>query len=88
MVAMDLSGVFDLEYSALKMITEAEAKARERGAWLWLVGMTPEVFALVQRSPLGQVLGTERMIFNLEQVVARYQALPAPPTAGPVAAAP
>jgi MFS superfamily sulfate permease-like transporter len=71
-VALDLSGVFDLEYTALKMLTEAEARQRERGVTLWLVGLTPEVLAMVQRSPLGQALGSERMFFNLEQAVAKY----------------
>jgi high affinity sulfate transporter 1 len=75
-VALDLSGIFDVEYTALKMLTEAEARQREAGITLWLVGLTPEVLELVQRSPLGQVLGNERMFFNMEQAVARYQALP------------
>jgi MFS superfamily sulfate permease-like transporter len=74
-VALDLSGIFDLEYTALKMITEAEVRQREAGITLWLVGLTPEVLALVQRSPLGKALGNERMFFNLEQAVAHYQAL-------------
>lgn len=74
-VAVDLSGIFDLEYTALKMLTEAEARQREAGIMVWLVGLTPEVLAMVQRAPLGRVLGNERMFFNMEQAVARYQAL-------------
>jgi hypothetical protein len=35
---------------------------------------------MVQNSPLGETLGRERMFFDLEHAVARYQALPAPPT--------
>jgi hypothetical protein len=31
------------------------------------------VLAMVQRSPLGETLGRERMFFNLEQAVAKYQ---------------
>jgi high affinity sulfate transporter 1 len=73
-VALDLEGVFDLEYTALKMLTEAERREREKGVLLWLVGLTPEVLAMVQHSPLGAVLGRDRMFFNLEQAVARYQA--------------
>jgi high affinity sulfate transporter 1 len=80
-VALDLSGVFDLEYTALKMLTEAEIRQRERGVVLWLVGLTPDVLALVQRSSLGRALGQERMHFNMEQAVAKYQAL-APRAAG------
>ncbi len=73
-VALDLSAVTNLEYTALKMFTEAEKRNRERGLALWLVGLAPGVLATVQRSPLGQALGRERMFFNLEQAVARYQA--------------
>jgi high affinity sulfate transporter 1 len=73
-VALDLSAVFDLEYTALKMLTEGERKVREDGVELWLVGMTPAVLAIVQRSPLGQTLGRERMLFNLETAVERWKA--------------
>jgi MFS superfamily sulfate permease-like transporter len=41
--ALDLSGVFDLEYTALKMLIEAEKRQRERGVSMWLVGLNPEV---------------------------------------------
>lgn len=74
-VALDLSGVSDLEYTALKMLTEAEKRNREHGLALWLVGLQPTVLATVQRSPLGTTLGRERMFFNLEQAVARYKAI-------------
>ncbi len=72
-VAFDLGGVFDLEYTALKMLTGAEQRQRERGVSLWLVGLNPRVLAMVQRSPLGETLGRERMFFNLEQAIAKYQ---------------
>ena len=71
-VALDLSGVFDLEYTALKMLTEREKREREHGVLLWLVGLNPDVLAAVQGSPLGEVLGRERMHFNLEVAVAKY----------------
>ncbi len=74
-VALHLRGVFDLEYTALKMLTDAEKRLRENGVLLWLVGLNPGVLAMVQRSPLGETLGRDRMIFNLEQAVAKYQAL-------------
>jgi anti-anti-sigma factor len=77
-VALDLEAVFDLEYTALKMLTEAEKRSRENGVLLWLVGLNPGVLAMIQRSPLGATLGRERMFFNLEQAVARYQASPTP----------
>ncbi len=77
-VAVDLSAVFDLEYTALKMLTEGERRGREQGVALWLVGLNPDVLAMVQRSALGKTLGRERMLFNLEGAVARFQGVESP----------
>jgi high affinity sulfate transporter 1 len=71
-VVLDLSGVFDLEYSALKLLTEAEKRLGDAGVEIWLAGLTPAVHAAVLRSPLGQRLGSERMMFNLEIAVDAY----------------
>lgn len=71
-VAVDLSGVLDLEYTALKMFVEATKRQRDRGVQVWLVGMNPGVLVVVQRSPLGEMLGRQGMHFNLEIAVARY----------------
>jgi anti-anti-sigma factor len=71
-VALDLSGVPDLEYTALKMLIEAEKRQRERGVSLWLVGLNPEVLSMVQHSSLGKVLGRGEMHFNMELAVAKY----------------
>lgn len=76
-VALDLSYVPDFEYTALKMLTEAEKKERAKGISLWLVGLNPGVLAMVQRSPLGEALGREAMQFNLELAVAKYTELSA-----------
>jgi len=73
-VAIDMSGVFDLEYTALKMLITAERRQRERGVSLWLVGLNPDVLAVIQRSPLGARLGRQGMHFNLETAVANYLA--------------
>ena len=74
-VAIDLSAVFDLEYTALKMLTEAEKRSREQGVELWLVDLNPAVLTMVQRSPLGRTLGRERMFFNLEMAAERYRTI-------------
>ncbi len=63
-LVLDLSAVFDLEYTALKMLTEAEKRARGEGVDLWLAGLNPSVLAMIQRSPLGEALGRERMAFD------------------------
>jgi high affinity sulfate transporter 1 len=71
-IVLDLSGVPDLEYTALKMLSEGERQQRERGVSLWLVGLNPGVLQMVQRSPLGTALGRERMQFSLELAVAKF----------------
>ena len=68
-VVLDCSGVFDLEYSALKALIEAERRQRERGRICALAGLSPAVLETVRRSPLGETLGRERMFFNLEMAV-------------------
>ena len=71
-VALHLRGVPDLEYTALKTLTEAEKRQRERGVSLWLVGLNPGVLQMVQRSPLGKALGRKALHFNVEMAVAEY----------------
>jgi sulfate permease, SulP family len=71
-VVLDLSGVFDLEYSALKMLIAAEKRQRAAGVSLWLAGVPPDVYGVVQRSGLGETLGRERLAHNLEIAVERY----------------
>jgi high affinity sulfate transporter 1 len=71
-VALHLRGVPDLEFTALKMLTEAEKRNRARGIRLWLVGANPEVLEMIRRSPLGSALGPDAMHFNLEIAVAKY----------------
>jgi len=56
-VALDLGAVFDLEYSAPRMLIEAEKRMHQEGTTVWLVGLNPDVLAMVQRSPLGAGLG-------------------------------
>jgi anti-anti-sigma factor len=71
-VAIDFSGVTDLEYTALKMLTEAVKRENERGVAVWLVALNREVLAVVQRSPLGKALGRAELYFSLELAVASY----------------
>jgi high affinity sulfate transporter 1 len=76
-VVLDLSAVPDLEYTALKALSEGEKRQREHGVSTWLVGLNPGVLQMVQKSSLGQDLGHERMQFSLELAVAKYLELPA-----------
>jgi sulfate permease, SulP family len=74
-IALDFRAVPFLEYTALKMLIEAEKRARQRGVQVWLVGLNPEVLSVVQRSTLGETLGRERMHFNLEAAINTYHAV-------------
>lgn len=71
-VAVDSSGVLDMEYTALKMFAQVAERQAQHGVQLWLIGMNPRVLAIVERSPLGQMLRHEGMFFNLEIAVAHY----------------
>ncbi len=72
-LALDLSAVPDLEYTALRMLTEGEETLRERGISLWLVAMNPDVWTVIERSQLGERLGRAQTFFTLEQAVTQYQ---------------
>ena len=72
-LALDLSAVANLEYTALKMLIDAEEQMRNDGVMLWLVSLNPEVLEVVRHSGLGERLGRERMFFTLEQAVESYQ---------------
>jgi high affinity sulfate transporter 1 len=73
-VILDGSAVIDLEYSALKMLTEAERNLRREGIALWLAGLNRPVLEVVRRCELGRELGSGRMVANLEVAVERYEA--------------
>jgi sulfate permease, SulP family len=81
-VALHLRGVPDLEYTALKMLIEGEKRQRERGLKLWLVGMNPQVLEVIQRSQLGQAIGHDAALYNLEIAVAKYLSGEAAASAG------
>jgi MFS superfamily sulfate permease-like transporter len=74
-VVVDFSAVNDLEYTALKGLTEAEQQLRAAGIALWIAALNPEARRVVDQSPLGSALGRERMCFNLEDAVERFQRL-------------
>lgn len=72
-LALDCSAMPDLEYTALKMLTEAELKLREDGILLWLAALNPEPLRVIQKTPLGEALGRERMIYSLKHVIEVYR---------------
>jgi anti-anti-sigma factor len=76
-LALDMSRVPDIEFSALQMLMEREKRATEGGATLWLVGLNPGVLEVVRHAGLADRLGRERMLFNTRAAIERYQALEA-----------
>ena len=74
-LALDMSRVPDIEFSALQMLIEGEKRGPEHGAILWLVGLNPSVLEIVRHSGLADRLGRERMLFNARAAIERYQAL-------------
>src|SRR5262245_52146640 len=73
-VALDCSAVPNIEYTALKLLSEFDEKLRAEGTLLWLVALNPDALEVVERAPLGQTLGHDRRFLNLEQAVEAYLA--------------
>jgi high affinity sulfate transporter 1 len=73
-ILLDCSAIPGLEYTALKMLVEAEARLREAGTELWLAALNPQVLELVRRTPLAERLGRERMFLTVGEAVAAFEA--------------
>jgi SulP family sulfate permease len=73
---LDGSAIPGLEFTALKMLVEAEERMHVRGIQLWLAALNPEAMELIRRTPLAERLGRARMHFTVEQAVAAFEAQP------------
>jgi high affinity sulfate transporter 1 len=71
-IVLDCSAIPDIEYTALKQLTDLEERLREAGITLWLAALNPTPLHIIEESSLGDVLGHERMFFNLEQAVEAF----------------
>lgn len=80
-ILMDLRGVFDMEYSALKMLVDAERRQRATGIRLMIAAPNAEVRGMLMRSPLGEALGTDGIFDSLDMAVRHYQERSAAQTA-------
>jgi high affinity sulfate transporter 1 len=73
-VALDMSRVPDLEYSALQMLVDGERRmTEEEGVTVWLAALNPSVLASIRASPLEARLGRERLLFNAREAIRKYQ---------------
>ncbi|MGE5713741.1 MAG: SulP family inorganic anion transporter, partial [Betaproteobacteria bacterium] len=72
-VALDMSRVPDVEFSALQALLEGERRVADRGIAVWLVGLNPGVLEMVRHAGLADRLGRDRMLFNARAAIERYQ---------------
>jgi len=73
-LAVDMSRVPDLEYSALQMLMEGEQRWAKAGTEVWLAGLNPGVLEVARRAGLDRKLGRDRLLFNARAAIERYQA--------------
>ncbi len=76
-VALDMSRIPDIEFSALQMLMEGETRFAERGVSLWLAALNPGVLEVVRKSGLAERLGHDRMLFNARAAIERFQTMQA-----------
>jgi sulfate permease, SulP family len=79
-VALDMSRVPDIEYSALQALVEGEKRVTDRGIVFWLAALNPGVLEVVRHSGLDERLGRGRLLFNAREAIERYRALQATPS--------
>lgn len=72
-IVLECSAIPDIEYTALVMLTEAEQNLRARGVTLWMAALNPDLLKIIERTPLGEQLGHERMFFDLHKVLEKYR---------------
>jgi MFS superfamily sulfate permease-like transporter len=72
-VALDMSRVPDIEYSALRLLLDLDRRASAQGLEWWLVALNPGVLEVVTRAGLAERLGRERMLFNARAAIKRFR---------------
>jgi anti-anti-sigma factor len=73
-LALDMSRVPDIEYSALRLLLDLDRRAGAQGLDWWLVALNPEVLQVVTRCGLAERLGRDRMLFNARTAIERFLA--------------
>ncbi|SIT56782.1 conserved membrane hypothetical protein [Mesorhizobium prunaredense] len=71
-VALDMSRVFDIEYSALQMIMEGERRITEQGMTCWIVALNPSVLEYIRASGFADRLGPERLFSSVRGAIQHY----------------
>ncbi|PSH65370.1 SulP family inorganic anion transporter [Phyllobacterium sophorae] len=77
-LVIDLSRVFDIEYSALQMMVDGERRFAEEGVAIWLAGLNPDVLDYIRRSGFADRVGKDRMFLSAQAALRRYLNTSAP----------
>ena len=85
-VALDMSRVPDIEYSALQALIEGEKRATERGIIVWVAALNPGVLEVARSAGFADRLGRERLLFNARAAIEKYHKMQAAESAAPVPA--
>ncbi|HWR95978.1 MAG TPA: hypothetical protein VN248_04545, partial [Arenimonas sp.] len=73
-LALDMSRVFDIEYSALQMLIEGERRMTAEGHAVWLADLSPAALECARASGFADRLEKDgRLFFNAREVIRHYQ---------------
>lgn len=70
---LDLSRVFDIEYSALQMVIASDQNFGAEGVTLWLASLNPDVLDYVRASDFAARLGEARLFKTVDAGIAFYR---------------
>ncbi|WP_312407851.1 SulP family inorganic anion transporter [Rhizobium sp.] len=70
---LDLSRVFDIEYSAMQMVIASDRNLADQGVTLWLASLNPDVLDYVRASGFAEHLGESRMFKRVDDGVRHFQ---------------
>jgi MFS superfamily sulfate permease-like transporter len=72
-VALECSGIPDIEYTALVALVDAEQRLQERGVTLWLAGVNPGLMPVLARSALEAAREPGRLFPNLHKALEAWE---------------
>ena len=72
-LVLDMSRVFDIEYSALQMLMEGERRMTGQGVTYWMAGLNPNALEYIRASGFADRLGPEGLFVNLQSAIEHYR---------------
>lgn len=76
-LALDMSRVPDIEYSALKTLEELAHTLAGNGVVIWVAALNPGVMEVARNAGWDERLGRDRLLFNARAVIEKYRELQA-----------